>query len=129
MKARSTPLQRGTKPIKRSRIKPKKRSASEFARIYGSRARVAWVKSLPCCYCAALHTLFAIVAKGDSHNAHTVTGGMGRKAGYDTIVPLCAEHHRRYDQRQFPLDDEATRDALKAHAARIQQMWEAKCAA
>lgn len=71
-------------PIKRSAIKRKPRKPSEYARIYGSRERVAWIKSLPCMECGGT----------PCENAHITTGGMGRKAGADTIVPLCPKHHR-----------------------------------
>lgn len=71
---------------KRARIRPKKRSPSEFARIYGSKARVAWVKAQPC---IAAH----FGCGGAIQNAHIVTGGMGRKADARWIVPLCGFHH------------------------------------
>lgn len=80
---RSGPIARKT------RIKPKKRSASEFQRIYGSKARVAWVKAQPCVCCESV--------TGRNHNHHIRSGGMGRKADCETIVSLCptchTEHH------------------------------------
>lgn len=81
--ARRTPLARG------GRIKPKKRTASEFNRIYGSKARVAWVKMQRCAVAGPLR-----LCRGDVENAHTETGGIGRKADYDTIIPLCRGHHQ-----------------------------------
>ena len=74
------------KPMKRSgRIAPKARTTSERERIYGPKARVAWVKASPCVCCGAV---------GQCQNHHVVSGGMGRKADSDTIVPLCpACHH------------------------------------
>ncbi len=80
LRSRPAPLAGGGRTGKR-----KQRTASEFARIYGSRARVAWVKSLPCLVCAGT----------PSENAHTANGGLSRKADADTIVPLCSTHHRR----------------------------------
>lgn len=74
-----TPLKR------RTRVKPSnpKRKGKAFARAYGSEARVAWVKNLPCLVCAAT----------PSQNAHVRSGGTGRKADARWIVPLCDTHH------------------------------------
>jgi hypothetical protein len=117
-------LRRGA-PMKRTgRIKPRKRSASEFARVYGSRARVAWIKGLPCIACVAASPLFGMPGASLSHNAHTVSGGQGRKADAATIVPLCASHHRRYDEYKAPFDYEPARDAMKRAAARIDAEWD-----
>jgi len=109
---RRTPLRpapgqppRGRKPIKR-----KKRPAGEFARIYGSKARVAWIKALGCVICGAV----------PADNAHTVGGGTGYKAGYETIVPLCREHHRAYDEHRLP---ETTRRFVQACAPTIERLW------
>lgn len=65
------------------RIARKPRKPSEFARIYGSRERVRWVKAQPS------------VASGKRPcvNAHTVTGGTQYKAGFETIVPLTHYEH------------------------------------
>ena len=84
---RSGPIARTTK------LAPKSRTAGEFARIYGSKARVRWVKAQPCVSCG----------EGPCQNAHTKNGGMGRKADYDTIVPLC-----------FPCHDEFHHGILRA---------------
>ena len=73
------------KPIKRSgKIKPKPRKPSEFRRIYGSKARVEWVKSLRCIRCRR---------RGHTQNHHIETGGMGRKADFDKIVEICDRCH------------------------------------
>ena len=74
---------RRRKPIARSPIKRKPRKPSEYARCYGSRERVAWIKSLPCMECGGK----------PSDPAHTATGGMGRKADASTIAPLCRRCH------------------------------------
>lgn len=60
------------------------RKAKAFKRAYGSRARVAFVKSLPCVACGVV---------GYSENAHVTSGGVGRKADASQIVPLCGPHH------------------------------------
>lgn len=77
-------------PLKRTgRIKAKAKSSAEFARIYGSEARIEFVKALPCIACG----------KGPCENAHIRSGGMGRKADYRDIVPLCESCHRLQHQK------------------------------
>lgn len=75
--------------MKRSRIGRKtpvkkvnrKRKQSAFARQYGSKERVAFVKSLPCAACGVI---------GFSENAHLLgNDGAGRKGPYTSIGPLC----------------------------------------
>lgn len=83
---RRTAVTRGKPPRKVNR----KRKASEFARCYGSKERVQWVKSLPCA-----------VPNCDGQpieNAHALGGGAGRKADYQLIAPLCRAHHRYLHQ-------------------------------
>lgn len=109
---RRSPMKRGGK------IAPKKRSASEFARIYGSRARVAWVKTLRCC----VHTLGCI---GPIDNAHTENGGMGRKADARTIVPLCNHLHRKLHAMGAESFQRVYRVELRAEAARVDALWQA----
>jgi hypothetical protein len=107
MKPRSVPLKRG------GRIKPKKRSAAEFTRIYGSKARVAWIKAQPCLVCH----------RSPCDNAHTVTGGTGRKAGFETIVPLCRRCHLGYDQHRYPFNVWSFRDPIQDAAAEYVAGW------
>ncbi len=83
-----TPLAR--KPAKRKARKPikarnPKRRASEFIRCYGSKARVEAIKALACWACQ----------NEMAENAHTQNGGTGRKAGWETIVDLGRNCHRR----------------------------------
>jgi hypothetical protein len=111
--------------INRTAKKRKKRKPSETLRIYGPPARRAWIKSLPCFACAGLSPLFGWASQGHSENAHTVTGGTGRKADADTIVPLCRSHHRRYDQHQPPFDRADVREATKAAAPTYDAAWQA----
>lgn len=81
---RTKPLPKPTKSIPRGkRPKAKKRSAAEYSRIYHSKERVAWVTSQPCIAC---HRTAC-----DGH--HITVKGMGIKADYDQIVPLCRSHH------------------------------------
>lgn len=58
-----------------------------------------------------------------SQNAHTVIDGMSRKAGYETIAPLCANHHRRYDRHLVPFDTPCARQAIKDAAVATQAAW------
>lgn len=113
-----TPLKRKTrltstaKPKPRKRIKAKPRTGIEFARVYGSKRRVEFIKNLHCIVCFAL----------PSENAHITSGGMGRKADYTQIVPLCASCHRKqHDKGWSALGwDEAH---LQYAAAKIQHHW------
>ncbi len=84
-----TPLKRGTKPMKRSRIKHKPRKASEFLRIYGGQGRAKTMRMRPCDHCGHRPT-----EDFQNENAHTENGGMGRKAGWETVVTLCKACHR-----------------------------------
>lgn len=79
----------------------KERRRSEFARCYGSKARVAWVKRQPCVWCGV---------GGENENAHTVNGGKSRKGDYTTIVPLCRTHHCAFDEHRDPFDSQFVRD-------------------
>lgn len=97
MKPRKTYIQRSAPPRRSGRPKAvnRPRRASTFARCYGSKARVAWVRGLPCAACGVL---------GASQNAHVLgPDGMGRKGGYAGIAPLCGPRgtdegcHRRFD--------------------------------
>jgi len=108
---------------RRQSVKRKPRSPEEYARIYGSKARVAFVKSLGCVYCTALSPFFGLATAGRSDNAHTVSGGKGRKADYTTIIPLCRNHHRMYDEHRGPLANQTVRDVMKSAAAEVERMW------
>lgn len=77
-------------PLRRTgRVKPvnRKRKQSEFARCYHSKARVAWVKALPCAVSGCPNT--------PCDNAHVVNAGASRKADYLYVIPLCKTHHIR----------------------------------
>lgn len=107
-----TPLKRGKKlnPVNR------KRRSSEFARTYGSKARVQWVASLPCWACN-YH------GPTPRQNAHTQTGGAGRKADYDTIISLCPPCHMKSHDKGW-LAIGMTEESRKRAAAFTQQKWE-----
>ena len=111
---RTGKLSRHTPLARTGRIRPRspERRASAFARTYGSKARVAWVKSLPC----FAGPVAVVRCEGPVENAHTETGGTSYKADAATIAPLCRAHHTRYDRHQPPFHTEAAREAVKAHA-------------
>lgn len=73
----------------RLRLKREK-EARAYARKYGSKARVEFVRSLPCAACGVV---------GYSENAHvppkSEAGGTGRKADYRFIAPLCGPHEKQ----------------------------------
>ena len=89
-----TPLKRKSRliaksrPKARKRMKAKPRSSIEFQRVYGSKRRVEFVKRMGCCVCG----------KTPCENAHIKSGGMGRKADYRDIIPLCTACHRKQHQ-------------------------------
>jgi hypothetical protein len=68
------------KVAKRKIQKSSTRKAKNWKRAYGSAARVEWVKQQPCVFCGLT----------PCENAHIETGGMGRKAHYTKVVPMCA---------------------------------------
>ena len=78
------------KPIKRVNAK---RKAKNWSRAYGSEERVAFVKSLPCVFVGGSTLCAGVIA-----NHHTATGGRGRKADANTIVPICTFHHLELHQ-------------------------------
>ena len=80
---RKAPLSRKSRPKARKPL-PKvnaKRKASEFVKCFGSRARVAAIKTLPCVVCG----------KWPSENAHARSRGAG--GTWRHVIPLCKEHH------------------------------------
>lgn len=114
---RSKPLRRqslqrsgGVKKVNR------KRRISEFARCYGSKARVAWIQATPCILCGKL----------PSENVHVTTGGMGRKSGHEKIVPMCATMHRMLHNCGRKLFEAAFQIDLEAAAASTHARWLAR---
>lgn len=97
----------------------RKRRKSEFARCFGSKERVAFVRSLPCVACQWSNA----VQMTRSQNAHTVIPGKGIKGDYDTIAPLCNAHHRLYDAYAGVFAVPDVRDAIKREAGRVEDEW------
>lgn len=92
MPPRTTRL-RGSAPKRGTGVKKinRKRRAKEFARAYGSAARVAWFKGQRCVVWHYGEMLAEHL--GEIECAHVVGGGAGRKADADKVVPMCHAHH------------------------------------
>ncbi len=90
---RKMPLPRATQPLARTtrgKATNPRRKREAFARAYGSRGRVAFVKAFPCVVCVKRYPKMW----GDSDNAHVPSkSGAGRKGDARRIVPLCRWHH------------------------------------
>lgn len=99
----------------RLRTKNPDRRRREFARCYGSPERVAFVQARPCVVprCGA----------SPCENAHVGTGGAGRKADADRVVPLCPAHHRELHRRGARTFAVAHDLDLQLHAARADALW------
>ena len=124
---RSKPLKPSRKPIARKPVKRRNdaRRKKEFARCYGSKERVEWVKHRLC-----FAVLGVSLCEGKIENAHTENGGMGRKGDASTVIPLCARHHRSLHQigpdafqRAYGIDlhtaARLTEEAWQQHAAGV----------
>ena len=92
-----------------------KRKARNWERAYGSPARVEWVKSQPCLVCRDT----------PSENAHTRSGGTGRKADADTIVPLCSRCHGELHRVGTGPFQDCYGINLAERARAIAQQWDA----
>ncbi len=99
------------------------RSNEEYARIYHSKQRVAFVQRLACLACVARGPASELPDYG-CENHHTRGGGTGRKGNFDVIVPLCLVHHHEYHLRG--------RDTMAAvwdldwdvEARRVEESWQ-----
>lgn len=114
---RRTPIARGAPPKRSGPIKAKPRPASETRRIYGSKARIRWLKAQPCYGCG----------RGPCDVAHVRSGGTGRKADYTETVALCsgingchARQHRMGWWEGLGMTEEARTRA----AALTEQAWQ-----
>lgn len=112
---RKSPMKASKQGMKRAPVRPanRRRKASEWARAYGSRERVEFIRYLPCVVCG--HT--------PCQNAHIQGGGASRKADATTVIPLCALHHGEQHivgtdtfARRYNLD-------LPALAAETERAW------
>lgn len=105
--------------MKRSRLNPvnRQRREKEFARAYGGKARVEFVKALGCCICKAT----------PSDNAHLPSrSGMSRKGDAERIVPLCRLHHRELHERGQASVEQRHGIDLDIWAEAVTIAWEAR---
>lgn len=115
-----TPLARKT-PFKASKpVNPvnRERRKKNFARAYNSPAFVRWISRLPCYACN-------YAGPSPRQAAHSVTGGMGRKADACTILPLCGVCHARQHTLGW-LAIGMTLEGAKAAAEQTWASWEAR---
>lgn len=109
-----------SKPMRRTPLGPSSqtrrgRRPSAFARIYGSKARVTFVKGLDCAWCG----------RGPCDNAHVGGAkGIGYKAGFEHIAPLCRECHQAYDEHRAPFNRALVREFVKARAPEVERLWQ-----
>ena len=106
--------------MKRSRLNPvnRKRKAKNWARAYGSAAFVQWISRLPCWACN-------YAGPSPRQAAHTISGGMGRKADANTIIALCGVCHAKQHQSGW-LAIGMCEESRQRAAAQTQAIWEAK---
>lgn len=102
--------------------KQKSRKASEFARIYGSKERVTWVKQQPCVVAKNGY----VACYGIIHNHHVKNGGQGRKADARFIVPLCERHHTGLHVCGRQTFESLTNVHLETAAASTELAWQAR---
>ena len=123
-KPRRTP-KRPPKPLKRSRVKSvnAKRRSREFVRAFGSDERVAWVRALDC------FVSYSVACGGPIENAHTESGGAGRRADARFIVPLCRKHHRQLHELGADTFGRAYKVDIRFAASRIEEAWQRHLAA
>lgn len=95
----------------------RERRETDWIRKYFSLERVLFIKQLPCSVPGC--------KLRPSENAHGEGGGTGRKAGWESVLPLCSVHHKMLDEGRGRTWFE--RNILKATcrscAERTQELW------
>lgn len=124
---KSSPVAPGKPPRSRKPVKKRnaKRRLDEWQRTYHSKARVEFVAALPCVVAGVCSNPETHV--GPSDNAHIVGGGMGRKADYDTIIPLCRKCHQYLHTSGARHFARAYQISLGTYAALTEERWRARC--
>lgn len=85
----------------------------DFARVYGSPERVAWLQSLPCIACYAT----------PSQVSHVKSGGVARKGDAQFTVPMCHACHQEYHQHGHTTFEGKYEIDLLAVAANVAAAW------
>lgn len=93
------------------------RQRRSFARAYGSKARVEWLKAEPC----------AISGRTPCDVVHAIGGGMGRKSDARFTLPLHRDLHRELHQIGVASFEAKYSISLVGVAAVTNARWEALC--
>lgn len=115
---KAVPAVKPGKPLRRSkgvrRVGPKREA--KWLAAYGSPARVAFVKRLPCAWCAT--------TRAERRNCHLPTrSGMGMKGPYTAVVPMCDDCHAKLDGRARPRPTETELETFWHIASQVQADW------
>ena len=82
--------------VRHARKSKAQKRREKFAREYHSDERRQHLVGLGCV--VQLHGFTPGPCSGNIENAHTETGGVGRKADYRKNVPMCSGHHGELHQ-------------------------------
>mgnify|MGYP003672380500 FL=1 len=99
------------------------RRKAERLRAYGGTERIKFVRSMGCSICGWVTTQPRPGLEHPIENAHTRSGGTGRKADADTIIPLCWTHHDEYDGGKKTFAAKYSFDPI-ARAAEVESAWQ-----
>ena len=108
----------GSKKSAAKKKRDEARKAREFARKYGSIERVFYISECLACAVPGCNA-------GPQDNAHTQTGGTGRKADSTTVIPLCTGmygHHAEWHKGDKTFCELYGLDPDKA-AADTEESW------
>lgn len=109
----------GARKSPEQRKRDRERKRREFARKYHSLERVYYVAQEVCCAVPTCRWY----TDSNNDNAHIETGGMGRKADYTKVIPLCRKHHRELHALQPERFQLAHSFSLEEAAAQTDRSW------
>jgi hypothetical protein len=90
------------------------RKRENWLRSYHSVERVKFVSEVLRCH----------ICGREGENAHVASGGLSRKADYDKVVSLCAEHHHELHQEGAKSFEAAYGFSLQELAAWVETEWQ-----